>query len=120
MRWSVMTSKFSGYDLRHTFAVRQLLQWHRDGADVNARMLVLSACLGHVSPAGTYWYLTAAPELMEPVAARLPREDRSSRPPGSWTGLVTARDTARASSGSLGGPGRCRRRGCAAAIQRHR
>jgi integrase len=61
------------HDLRHTFAVRQLLTWHRDGADVNAKMPVLSAYLGHVSPAGTYWYLTAVPELMELAAARLTR-----------------------------------------------
>ena len=61
------------HDLRHTFAVRQLLAWHRDGADVNAKMPVLSAYLGHVSPAGTYWYLTAVPELMELAAARLTR-----------------------------------------------
>ena len=59
------------HDLRHTFAVRQLLAWHRDGQDVNAKMPVLSAYLGHVSPAGTYWYLTAVPELMELAAARL-------------------------------------------------
>lgn len=59
------------HDLRHAFAVRQLLQWHRDGADVNAKMPVLSAYLGHVSPAGTYWYLTAVPELMELAAARM-------------------------------------------------
>jgi integrase len=59
------------HDLRHSFAVRQLLQWHRAGADVHARMPVLSAYLGHVSPAGTYWYLTAVPELMELAAARL-------------------------------------------------
>jgi integrase/recombinase XerD len=59
------------HDLRHTFAVRQMLEWHRIGADVNARMPVLSAYLGHVSPAGTYWYLTAVPELMELAAARL-------------------------------------------------
>lgn len=61
------------HDLRHTFAVRQLLAWHRDGADVNAKMPVLSAYLGHVGPAGTYWYLTAVPELMELAAARLTR-----------------------------------------------
>ncbi len=36
-------------------------------------MPVLSAYLGHVSPAGTYWYLTAVPELMELAAARLDR-----------------------------------------------
>jgi integrase/recombinase XerD len=59
------------HDLRHSFTVRQLLQWHRAGADVHARMPVLSAYLGHVSPAGTYWYLTAVPELMELAAARL-------------------------------------------------
>ena len=52
-------------------ASRQLLEWHRAGADVQARMPLLSAYLGHVSPAGTYWYLTAVPELMELAAARL-------------------------------------------------
>jgi integrase/recombinase XerD len=59
------------HDLRHSFTARQLLQWHRAGADVHARMPVLSAYLGHVSPEGTYWYLTAVPELMELAAARL-------------------------------------------------
>jgi integrase len=59
------------HDLRHSFAVHQLLGWHRNGDDVNAKMPVLSAYLGHVSPAGTYWYLTAVPELMELAAARL-------------------------------------------------
>jgi integrase/recombinase XerD len=59
------------HDLRHSFASRQLLDWHRAGADVQARMPLLSAYLGHVSLAGTYWYLTAVPELMELAAARL-------------------------------------------------
>lgn len=59
------------HDLRHSFAVRQLLEWHRAGEDVQARMPLLSAYLGHVSPEGTYWYLTAVPELMELAAARL-------------------------------------------------
>lgn len=59
------------HDLRHSFAVRQLIEWHRSGDDPRARMPVLSAYLGHVSPAGTYWYLTAVPELMELAAARL-------------------------------------------------
>jgi integrase/recombinase XerD len=64
------------HDLRHSFASRQLLDWHRAGDDVNARMPLLSAYLGHVSPAGTYWYLTAVPELMELAAARLARGAR--------------------------------------------
>jgi integrase len=59
------------HDLRHSFAVRTLIGWHRRGIDVEARMPVLSNYLGHVDPAGTYWYLSAAPELMELAAARL-------------------------------------------------
>jgi hypothetical protein len=31
---------------------------------------VLSAYLGHLAPANTYWYFEAAPELLEAVAAR--------------------------------------------------
>lgn len=59
------------HDLRHGFAVRTLVEWHRIGADVEGRMAVLSDYLGHVNPAGTYWYLSASPELMELAAARL-------------------------------------------------
>jgi integrase/recombinase XerD len=59
------------HDLRHSFAVRSLLDWHRCGVPVEPRMPVLSIYLGHVDPAGTYWYLSAAPELMELAAARL-------------------------------------------------
>lgn len=61
------------HDLRHSFAVRTLIGWHRSGIDVEARMGVLSTYLGHVNPAGTYWYLSACPELMELAAARLDR-----------------------------------------------
>ena len=59
------------HDLRHSFAVRTLLGWYQDGADVAARMPLLSTYLGHVHPANTYWYLSAAPELLSLVAARL-------------------------------------------------
>lgn len=59
------------HDLRHSFAVRTLIDWHRGGIDIDARMSVLSTYLGHVNPAGTYWYLSASPELMELAAARL-------------------------------------------------
>jgi integrase len=59
------------HDLRHSFAVRTLLGWYRDGADVGAQMPLLSTYLGHVHPANTYWYLSAAPELLALVAARL-------------------------------------------------
>jgi hypothetical protein len=36
---------------------------------------VLSTYLGHVEPANTYWYLSAVPELMQLVAARLEQHE---------------------------------------------
>jgi integrase/recombinase XerD len=59
------------HDLRHAFAVRTLIDWHQTGVDIGARLPVLSTYLGHVNPAGTYWYLTAVPELMTLAAERL-------------------------------------------------
>ena len=59
------------HDLRHSFAVETLLGWYRDGGDVAARMPLLSTYLGHVDPAATYWYLSAAPELLGLAAKRL-------------------------------------------------
>jgi integrase/recombinase XerD len=59
------------HDLRHSFAVATLLDWCRDGGEVAARMPLLSAYLGHADPAGTYWYLHAAPELLAEAARRL-------------------------------------------------
>lgn len=61
------------HDLRHSFAVHTLLRWYREGVDVDARIAALSTYLGHVSPSTTYWYLTAAPELMGLAAQRLER-----------------------------------------------
>jgi integrase len=59
------------HDLRHGFAVATLVGWYRDGVDVAVRMPMLSTYLGHVHPANTYWYLTAAPELLSLVVVRL-------------------------------------------------
>ena len=59
------------HDLRHTFAVRTLLDWYRDGADVGRRMHLLSTYLGHADPAATYWYLSAPPALLALAAERL-------------------------------------------------
>ena len=61
------------HGLRHTFAVKTLLGWYRDGGDVEARMPWLSTYLGHVDPAATFWYLSAAPELLALAAERLER-----------------------------------------------
>jgi integrase/recombinase XerD len=59
------------HDLRHSFAVASLLDWCRDSGDIASRMPLLSAYLGHADPAGTYWYLHAAPELLAEAARRL-------------------------------------------------
>jgi len=51
--------------------VNTLIRWYREGADVQARMPALSTYLGHASPAATYWYLSATPELLARAAGRL-------------------------------------------------
>ena len=61
------------HDLRHTFAVRTVLDAYRADLDVGARLPILSTYLGHVSPAATYWYLSAAPELLAAAGERLER-----------------------------------------------
>ncbi|MEX1157029.1 MAG: tyrosine-type recombinase/integrase [Chloroflexota bacterium] len=61
------------HDFRHTFAVRTVLDAYRADLDVGARLPVLSTYLGHVNPAATYWYLSAAPELLALAGERLER-----------------------------------------------
>ena len=49
-----------------------MTSWYRDGADVQAKLPVLSAYLGHSCPEATYWYFQATPELLALAAGRLP------------------------------------------------
>jgi len=58
------------HDLRHTFAVRRLLRWYEEGADVDRKMLALSTYLGHTAVSYTYWYLSAVPELLAITSSR--------------------------------------------------
>lgn len=67
------------HDLRHTFAVTTLLDWYRDGADVQAMLPRLSTYLGHADPKHTYWYLSAAPELLALAADRLDAHQKDPR-----------------------------------------
>jgi integrase len=62
------------HDMRHTFAVTALLDAYRGGLDIDRRLILLATYLGHVSPAGTYWYLSATPQLL---TAALDRVDRN-------------------------------------------
>lgn len=59
------------HDLRHSFAVRTVLNGYQTGADVHARLPLLATFLGHADPAHTYWYLSAAPELLGLAGRRL-------------------------------------------------
>ena len=59
------------HDLRHTMAMRTLLEWYRSGAEVPALMPSLSTWLGHADPASTFWYLHASPELLALAAGML-------------------------------------------------
>jgi len=54
-------------DLRHTFAVSTLTGWYHSGADVEARLPVLSTWLGHVDPQATYWYYSDSRVIPIPV-----------------------------------------------------
>jgi integrase/recombinase XerD len=59
------------HDIRHSVAVWSLMDWYRDGGDVQARLPLLSTWLGHIDPKSTYWYLQAVPELLALAAQRL-------------------------------------------------
>ncbi len=49
------------HDFRHRFAIRTLLDWYREGKDVEQQLPVLSTYLGHACVRDTYWYLSACP-----------------------------------------------------------
>jgi integrase/recombinase XerD len=58
------------HDLRHTFAVRTIMDWYRTGKDPAREMIKLTTYLGHADPADTYWYIEAIPELLELASTR--------------------------------------------------
>jgi len=45
------------HSLRHAFAIHRLLRWYREGADVQAKLPLLSTYMGHVEVASTQVYL---------------------------------------------------------------
>ena len=67
---------------RHTFAVNALTGWYQAGADVDARMPVLSSWLGHAGPRSTYWYISADAGLLALAAGRM-ASVRGQHPAGS-------------------------------------
>jgi len=61
------------HDLRHGYAVNTILDGYREDGDPSIRLALLSTYLGHTDPAHTYWYLSAAPELLKLAGDRLER-----------------------------------------------
>lgn len=61
------------HDLRHTFAVRTIMEWYRQGLDPDREMIKLSTYLGHAKPEHTYWYIEAVPELLQLACERAER-----------------------------------------------
>jgi integrase len=58
------------HHLRHSFAVARLAAWAQADDNVADRIPALAVYLGHARPQDTYWYLTAAPEVLRPAADR--------------------------------------------------
>jgi integrase/recombinase XerD len=58
------------HDLRHTLAVRTMIDWYRAGKDPAREMIRLTTYLGHTDPSNTFWYLEAVPELLDLAMAR--------------------------------------------------
>lgn len=69
------------YEFRHAFAVHRLTAWAAEGVDVQAKLPLLSAYLGHQNLIGTEVYLKATPQLLELASSRFEQHLRNSRPP---------------------------------------
>lgn len=61
------------HDIRHSFAVHTMLDSYRTGGDPVARVAQLATYLGHADPGASYWYLSAAPDLLSLAAEHLER-----------------------------------------------
>ena len=66
------------HDIRHGYAVNTILDGYREDGDPSIRLALLSTYLGHTDPAHTYWYLSAAPELLKLAGDRLERHLRGA------------------------------------------
>ena len=53
------------HDLRHSFATHRLVQWYKEGADVQTLLHVLSTYLGHSHLEDTSIYLSMTHELLD-------------------------------------------------------
>ena len=59
--------------MRHSMAVKTMLDWYRKGLNPDREMHKLSTCLGHTTPTDTYWYIEAVPDLLRLASDRAER-----------------------------------------------
>lgn len=59
------------HDLRHRFATKRIAQWYREDVDVQARLPILAAYLGHRRYSDTAYYITGTAELLGIAASRV-------------------------------------------------
>ena len=69
------------YEFRHAFAVHRLTAWANEGADIHAKLPLLSAYLGHQNIIGTEVYLKATPQLLELASHRFEQHLHDARTP---------------------------------------
>lgn len=62
------------HDMRHSFAVKSLIDIYRRDEDVEQAVFALSCYMGHIGPSSTYWYFSAVPELLELARNRLEKK----------------------------------------------
>jgi integrase len=79
--WQEADNKPRIHDFRHTFAVRRLLKWYEEGANLDQKILALSTYLGHAQVTDTYWYLSAVPELLAVVSKKFENFANKERRP---------------------------------------
>ena len=66
------------HDLRHSFAVHRLHKWYNDGADVQNKLPLLTAYMGHVHIRHTEVYLHLAEDLLRQAGRGFERSFRAA------------------------------------------
>ena len=66
------------HDFRHTFCTRHMIAAYTHDGDPQRTLTLLATWLGHTSVEHTYWYLSAAPQLLAAAAGRLEPDHQPS------------------------------------------
>jgi integrase/recombinase XerD len=77
--WSSQVHPPRMHDLRHTFAVHRLMEWNRQGADLQRRLPALAAYMGLVGVTAAERYLSLTPDRFREHLAKLSLGKRTKR-----------------------------------------